>query len=838
MPDSEDSDLGDDFSDEEDAQITERRDEAIAELKALKSEPSQATIDKFWDDYADVVALKSDNTTFFHEIVQEVGKRQKQNGVDAASIRPLFMVLVKKLPKLLEETDNNGETPLYSAINYRKPKTWRLVKYTLQCCDNNECVKKHVINSLKHLGGRGGQACLNLAFEHEVSDSVLRSLVSIANAEVLELVDSSKKTPFLHAVQYEQCDENRVKLIRLLLDKDMEIIDRHRTRDNPRPRVTTFLDLKYSKGGSAEYSVYGEHERTRRIHLGNVKFGKDQEPTTRTVRNELQNPKAKDLNPDSKVNESSKSMSTHSKKLKDQTTGDQDSGSRPIVQDREQLKVALTSATDEKQRFRQEKRREHRQDKATEQDVSRVEVLRGRPEVVDEATGNQSGAQASSDIKSNRAANTSLKRTNTSNPTTHGPKTTEKKPSPSVKAKAEPGVLAENSEKIREMLKLHYMRTRDVDRATSFLYGKNVQDVHICFEYVGPRAIKDHEFITRFGRDPDSGLKFDEVLSHVKFPPVTVERTDDGVYSFDPAFSNRVIEGKTFDYHDGWIGHHYDSARGHGTEMAKLICKVCPMAEIYSIRLKTETGQDGQPTIDATSAGLAIDAALEKNASIISMSWTIPKPVEASKKRFLDGILRKACQRNVLLFCSPPDSVTKNTEGQYPWAYEPESIFLIGAAHSDGTPYNRAGKKVNFIFPGVNVNLGNGSNQRSRLTKGTTLNKEATGSSIATALAAGLAALIMCCFKTSAIHLIAESIQQDKSYSSSSARVSPDHVEKMSRHETMEAAFTRIGNTGTNKFVQVWKMLPPGNAFFDEDSTEDEKMRCVIDFCTSIYSHT
>ncbi|KAF4427594.1 Major intracellular serine protease [Colletotrichum fructicola] len=458
------------------------------------------------------------------------------------------------------------------------------------------------------------------------------------------------------------------------------------------------------------------------------------------------------------------------------------------------------------------------------------------------------------------------------------------------------------------MLKLHYMRTRDVDRATSFLYGKNVQDVHICFEYVGPRAIKDHEFITRFGRDPDSGLKFDEVLSHVKFPPVTVERTvsshtegqrlnstdndcvprisnnlrevtlqwsgnntalrawsepegllqlpnleivnldlvssshiydnDDGVYSFDPAFSNRVIEGKTFDYHDGWIGHHYDSARGHGTEMAKLICKVCPMAEIYSIRLKTETGQDGQPTIDATSAGLAIDAALEKNASIISMSWTIPKPVEASKKRFLDGILRKACQRNVLLFCSPPDSVTKNTEGQYPWAYEPESIFLIGAAHSDGTPYNRAGKKVNFIFPGVNVNLGNGSNQRSRLTKGTTLNKEATGSSIATALAAGLAALIMCCFKTSAIHLIAESIQQDKSYSSSSARVSPDHVEKMSRHETMEAAFTRIGNTGTNKFVQVWKMLPPGNAFFDEDSTEDEKMRCVIDFCTSIYSHT
>lgn len=87
---------------------------------------------------------------------------------------------------------------------------------------------------------------------------------------------------------------------------------------------------------------------------------------------------------------------------------------------------------------------------------------------------------------------------------------------------------------------------------------------------------------------------------------VVVALIDDGVDSCDPAFAGRVIEGKTFDYQDGGVGQYYISAKSHGTEMARMILKVCPMANIYSIRLKTHTSPDkGHSTIDAVSAALA-----------------------------------------------------------------------------------------------------------------------------------------------------------------------------------------------------------------------------------------
>lgn len=86
---------------------------------------------------------------------------------------------------------------------------------------------------------------------------------------------------------------------------------------------------------------------------------------------------------------------------------------------------------------------------------------------------------------------------------------------------------------------------------------------------------------------------------------VVVALIDDGVDSCDSAFSGRIIEGKTFDYREGSVGQYYISARGHGTEMARLILKVCPMASIYSIKLKTHISPDkGQTTFDATSAAL------------------------------------------------------------------------------------------------------------------------------------------------------------------------------------------------------------------------------------------
>ncbi|KAK1856299.1 hypothetical protein CCHR01_01047 [Colletotrichum chrysophilum] len=53
--------------------------------------------------------------------------------------------------------------------------------------------------------------------------------------------------------------------------------------------------------------------------------------------------------------------------------------------------------------------------------------------------------------------------------------------------------------------------------------------------------------------------------------PVIVALIDDGVNVFDPEFSGRSIDGKTFDLQDNWVGQYYSSSQGHGTEMARLI---------------------------------------------------------------------------------------------------------------------------------------------------------------------------------------------------------------------------------------------------------------------------
>lgn len=62
---------------------------------------------------------------------------------------------------------------------------------------------------------------------------------------------------------------------------------------------------------------------------------------------------------------------------------------------------------------------------------------------------------------------------------------------------------------------------------------------------------------------------------------IVVALIDDGVSLLDQNFVGRVLEGKTFDYSDGSIGQSYISAQGHGTEMARCILRVCPMAKIY-----------------------------------------------------------------------------------------------------------------------------------------------------------------------------------------------------------------------------------------------------------------
>jgi hypothetical protein len=46
--------------------------------------------------------------------------------------------------------------------------------------------------------------------------------------------------------------------------------------------------------------------------------------------------------------------------------------------------------------------------------------------------------------------------------------------------------------------------------------------------------------------------------------------------TFDTPVNDRILGGKSFDFHDGMVQLSYSSATGHGTVTASMILRVCP----------------------------------------------------------------------------------------------------------------------------------------------------------------------------------------------------------------------------------------------------------------------
>lgn len=89
---------------------------------------------------------------------------------------------------------------------------------------------------------------------------------------------------------------------------------------------------------------------------------------------------------------------------------------------------------------------------------------------------------------------------------------------------------------------------------------------------------------------------------------VTIALIDDGVDLCEKAFRDRIIHGKSLSYY--WDGDQRDqrakqwyvSETGHGTVMAHMILRVCPMAKIYPIKLDISKDPTGASRIKPESA--------------------------------------------------------------------------------------------------------------------------------------------------------------------------------------------------------------------------------------------
>ena len=181
------------------------------------------------------------------------------------------------------------------------------------------------------------------------------------------------------------------------------------------------------------------------------------------------------------------------------------------------------------------------------------------------------------------------------------------------------------------------------------------------------------------------------------------------------------------------------------------------------------------------------------------MSWTISvpsadeklSPEDQAAMADLESAITDASTKNILMFCSASDegAVQSST---YPSKHA-KRIFTIGAADASGVVSKAVGdiNAVDFILPGKLVE---------DETDGAVKNIQYwTGSSVATALAAGLAALILYCGQ----------IRIARAAAGSKKSKAVQHFERLKTYDGMMEAFRNIGTTAAskNKYLTVWDVF-------------------------------
>lgn len=184
------------------------------------------------------------------------------------------------------------------------------------------------------------------------------------------------------------------------------------------------------------------------------------------------------------------------------------------------------------------------------------------------------------------------------------------------------------------------------------------------------------------------------------------------------------------------------------------------------------------------------------------MSWTIQKTTKnANEIDELEKAITSADKKNILMFCSASDlgnNTKKDQTISYPLKAKQDKIFHIGAATASGKGWEWIGHgEVDFIFPGEKLLLQN------RLGS---LPETLSGSSLATGLAAGLAALVLHC-----VELRGHS-----------------HFLYAKNYERMNDIFNAIGVS--YKYVLVWEAFDLSREEYMDRTDEDKLERVVSRF--------
>ena len=453
--------------------IVDVRKQSKAEPLEERSKDAREDVEEIIREHREVATQPSYYGTLLHGIVELV----KNEEVKSPDVKLLVERLVQDCPDLLRYPNSEGQNALHMAISHKK---YKLVDYMLASCSDARCLTE----ALEMPCGKmeASQTVLHLAFEKDLRASTTQRLVELASEKLLSAKDGSGQTPFHYAVKYSQCSDERVKIIKLLIEKDVEAVAKQRKADAFRP-LNTFLDQTYNaKKDEINISVYREHLRTADLY-------KRERKPPKSVAGDGDPAKAED-NPQGITIpiRSDPKATARQKESKHQPERERERGGLRIDRDRDRGKQDL-GVQDDLERRRQLAKEEERLAKERElrrkvgQDAelngARSKHVTGVRERQEDVQYEASRIETSNvKLSTEPAPNTPIKRVSSFRPEVPEEKKRKErrvKEPRNLAKKPDVQTLASNSEQILHLLKLHYMRTRGIKMTTFFLYGKNVE---------------------------------------------------------------------------------------------------------------------------------------------------------------------------------------------------------------------------------------------------------------------------------------------------------------------------------------------------------------------------
>jgi hypothetical protein len=212
-------------------------------------------------------------------------------------------------------------------------------------------------------------------------------------------------------------------------------------------------------------------------------------------------------------------------------------------------------------------------------------------------------------------------------------------------------------------------------------------------------------------------------------------------------------------------------------------------------------------------------------------------PNDAIEQRRWERAIDAAAEKDILMFCSAADA-GQFGETTFPHHCRPKTTFRVGAAHDTGQIYEHVANadKLDFAMPGFELFLPdeegatNSRSEKSRDSSAIHVDKENplesyTGSSVATALAAGLAALVLECVRIGC----ARDIETERD---SDGTIVLSDLAVIRQRENLKTAFTEGIGTSKDSGQNMDKFIMANNIFAEYyrklDTEDDDNRRETI----------